>query len=354
MEEENFIEELDKKRKIIYFAGIGCLVLAVAIFFIFFYKAINPSEPTDVVTPKKENVAYIYNTVPQTKNDCLSMRDAAEKQECLDNIILDVAVDEDDFDGCYNIKNQESKVDCMHRVAHNLLSVDLCKKIPDKETVEVCITDVAIASRDPVICTEAYEESFERKECEDVTSAFIIAGNGKKTDLKKCEELETKEYSQLCFKMSVTAKFSGDCSQVPETYRQKCLDLSVTQAAEEPSDCDVVKDPNFKKQCLNIATLGMEEARNIDSDNDNITDGNELFMNLDPNNPDTDGDGVPDGVEWKGFGTDPGNPDTDNDGLNDFDEIKKYETNPKNPDTDADGKSDGAEIKLGTDPLKKD
>lgn len=46
--------------------------------------------------------------------------------------------------------------------------------------------------------------------------------------------------------------------------------------------------------------------------------------------------------------------DSDNDGLSDFDEINIYKTDPNNKDTDGDGIDDCTEIKLGMNPLIKD
>jgi len=46
--------------------------------------------------------------------------------------------------------------------------------------------------------------------------------------------------------------------------------------------------------------------------------------------------------------------DTDGDGLSDRSEIKKYGTDPNNPDTDSDGMSYGEEVSNGTDPNKPD
>ncbi len=45
------------------------------------------------------------------------------------------------------------------------------------------------------------------------------------------------------------------------------------------------------------------------------------------------------------------NKDSDNDGLSDWEEVL-WKTNPNNPDTDGDGTTDGEEIKQGRDPLK--
>ena len=120
----------------------------------------------------------------------------------------------------------------------------------------------------------------------------------------------------------------------------------------------------------------------IDTDKDDLFDIYEKVIDSDLNNPDTDGDKLPDGYEVITLDTDPTeidtdengisdadedfdndnlnnlgeyenktepfNPDTDDDGLLDGDEIKKYKTDPLNPDTDNDGLLDGEEGYNGT------
>lgn len=113
-----------------------------------------------------------------------------------------------------------------------------------------------------------------------------------------------------------------------------------------------------------------------DSDGDGLTDKEELDYAASPNhfancldwtNPDSDGEGLSDGIEMKqnkNFGTgpllggggvhsyilltysDPCKVDTDIDGLSDFDEYK-LETNPQNVDSDNDWIWDGSYTNLG-------
>jgi hypothetical protein len=64
---------------------------------------------------------------------------------------------------------------------------------------------------------------------------------------------------------------------------------------------------------------------------------------------DTDQDGLTDEEEMN-FGTDINSIDTDEDGLFDRDEVKVYKTDPLNPDTDGDGYPDGTEVKAGYNP----
>ena len=89
-----------------------------------------------------------------------------------------------------------------------------------------------------------------------------------------------------------------------------------------------------------------------DGDGDGLHLTDELAMGADPQNDDTDDDGLSDGDEVWVHGTDPTLSDSDTDGLSDYDEIFSYFTFPTDPDSDDDGLLDGDEVMLyGTDPL---
>ncbi|MDX9789834.1 MAG: acyloxyacyl hydrolase [Candidatus Kapabacteria bacterium] len=68
---------------------------------------------------------------------------------------------------------------------------------------------------------------------------------------------------------------------------------------------------------------------------------------------DSDDDGLSDEEELA-LGTDPNNPDTDGDGLLDGEEVNTYKTNPLDPDTDGGGVKDGVEVRMGANPLDAD
>jgi hypothetical protein len=110
-----------------------------------------------------------------------------------------------------------------------------------------------------------------------------------------------------------------------------------------------------------------------DSDHDGLPDAVELKLGLDPHNPDSNGDGVPDGLEdfdKDGLpnayevlaGTDPMTPDSYGNGIKDGDEDLDNEgltshqefffgTHPLLADSDGDGWTDEAEASAGSDPL---
>ena len=93
----------------------------------------------------------------------------------------------------------------------------------------------------------------------------------------------------------------------------------------------------------------------FDTDGDGIGDGEEVNnYGTDPRDKDSDDDGIDDGMEVMSYGTDPSSTDTDGDGLNDREEVQFYNTDPNNADTDGDGLGDAEEVGLGTDPRNPD
>jgi hypothetical protein len=113
-----------------------------------------------------------------------------------------------------------------------------------------------------------------------------------------------------------------------------------------------------------------------DADGDGLTAVEEATLGTDPNNPDTDGEGLSDGQEVKEIGSNPllidtdgdgvtdgdeesglfgdiywGWEDSDSDGLSDGDELFIHFTKPDSGDSDGDILNDGEEIAAGSDPL---
>ena len=89
-----------------------------------------------------------------------------------------------------------------------------------------------------------------------------------------------------------------------------------------------------------------------DPDQDGLKNVEERDAGTDPMDPDTDNDLLSDAQEVDSRITDPTRADTDRDGLKDFDEVRAG-TDPTHPDTDRDGWLDGAEKKAGSDPLSQ-
>jgi hypothetical protein len=109
----------------------------------------------------------------------------------------------------------------------------------------------------------------------------------------------------------------------------------------------------------NVALIGDSDVA-PDSDGDGLPDEYELKIGTDPLNKDTDGDGITDGIEVRLLGMDPLKfdshfnctfplVDSDFDGLNDCEEDA-LSTDKNHYDSDGDGIPDGLEVKYGTNP----
>ena len=88
-----------------------------------------------------------------------------------------------------------------------------------------------------------------------------------------------------------------------------------------------------------------------DADADRLSDAQEAEYGTDPNDPDTDDDGLGDYLEAVQYRIDPTCADTDGDGLTDYEELVTYNSNPTETDSDGDGWSDRSEVNRGSDPL---
>lgn len=127
-------------------------------------------------------------------------------------------------------------------------------------------------------------------------------------------------------------------------------DLNYYNNVDAPGD---FANDGFWNAGLGLVFTG--ESGSSDSDLDGLTLDQEKDLKTNPENPDTDGDGLLDGLEVFQYNTDPLNYDSDGDGLNDGDEVRIHATNSNSADSDGDGISDGDEVlKYGTNPLKVD
>ncbi len=148
-------------------------------------------------------------------------------------------------------------------------------------------------------------------------------------------------------------KRTGTDPLKPDTDGDSCRD------GDEDRDHDGTVDPGEKDPRVSDCIAAV-----LDADFDGISDAVETSTGTNKNNADTDGDGLPDGVEDENKNgrvdpteTDPRLTDSDCDGLQDGPgrggflgedtngngRVDGFETDPSNPDSDGDGLRDGLE-----------
>jgi hypothetical protein len=143
---------------------------------------------------------------------------------------------------------------------------------------------------------------------------------------------------------SVTGLYSSASGNLVE-----CLDIELTLGAGDTVDFVVEAGAadNYDDVGLRVDVTDSP----ADADSDGLLDGDEATYGTDPNDPDSDDDGLDDGPEVFTHLTDPTDSDSDDDVLLDGDEVDLYLTDPLNSDSDGGGVLDGVEVGSFTDPL---
>jgi hypothetical protein len=139
-----------------------------------------------------------------------------------------------------------------------------------------------------------------------------------------------------------------------------CPSVANADQANRNGEIIALPSPIVFNDGTNAHATSLGDACNPDVDGDGLTAAQEAVLGTDAAKADTDGDRHIDGAEVT-CGGDPLNPaikvsgaDADHDSVPDACEAI-IGTTASNPDTDGDGVSDGVEfLKLGTDPLVRD
>ncbi|MCB0556629.1 MAG: hypothetical protein KDD02_23995, partial [Phaeodactylibacter sp.] len=188
--------------------------------------------------------------------------------------------------------------------------------------------------------------------------AFNISGNT--TIGGYTQSFALTDNSRTILSISASASFSGLSDGVYNVYS---INYETLAGVSNYTVGNLIT--SVTGACIEVSDpLGFVVCLDNDSDNDGLSDDEEMTAGTDPNNPDTDGDGYTDGEEVTGIddpattpvatGTsdplDPCDPDAtadacdqDGDGLTNGEEATAG-TDPLNPDTDGDGYNDGEEV----------
>ncbi len=176
-----------------------------------------------------------------------------------------------------------------------------------------------------------------------------------------------------CASGTAGCSLSADCSNTVGSYLCTCKPGytgngatcdDVNECAVNNGGCDLAADcSNTLGSFICVCKDGYKgdglTCALLDSDSDGLSDLEEKKLGTDPNDPDTDHDGLSDSVEVAsgdpkafepGKETSPLDADTDDDGISDGDEVLgtgplagKAPTNPLAKDSDGDGLRDGVE-----------
>ncbi len=186
-----------------------------------------------------------------------------------------------------------------------------------------------------------------------VESANKVPGNGQDPKNKKAKRSATKIECSVAGMSDITVELETRAS--PGKHKDE---NGVPVTIYKPTSCGLLEinsgvhaiDEDGNLWSTEALTVLVDDLTDNDCDDDGLTTQEEVDLGTDPNNPDSDADGLLDGEEVNTHETDPFNADSDADGLLDGEEVNTHGTDPLNADTDSDGVSDGDEVTNGTDP----
>ena len=136
----------------------------------------------------------------------------------------------------------------------------------------------------------------------------------------------------------ITANTTGTAvSFVATQVRVKMTETAVVEGTQQAEAAQLTAAAEEKTTQAAATALALG-----DDDKDGLSQIQEKELGTDPTNPDTDGDGLLDGLEVNQYGTNPKMRDTDGDNLSDGEEVNQG-LNPLNPDTDGDGLADNVD-----------
>jgi hypothetical protein len=153
------------------------------------------------------------------------------------------------------------------------------------------------------------------------------------------------------FLLTIGCRYTTNVASVTQTAASDQNQTAIASALDQALQLTQTANTTPGVDATALASTAQAQG---DDDADGLSNSQEATLGTDPSNPDTDGDGLSDGVEVNQYGTDPRNKDTDGDTLTDGREVNDLHTSPKNPDSDGDGLTDNVEVSTGSNPLAAD
>jgi hypothetical protein len=374
---------------------IGVVILGSFLFLLFYFYIPTKNKNNHNIQSKgliykegSDNGDYQVSRIKPLKKQCENI-DNKEKKECLDNYIFNIASLKNNIFECSKIANILTRDQCILMVIKNNREQSGkaekdCDKIATKEIRDKCFIYLAIHQiNNNNLCEKKNgDEPFELKECQDKRTAMQIENKIKNVKSLKerariieeeCRPNLTLEYHTLCIEYGLNLiDFNCDLFD-SQQLKDYCQTFKINKLLQRSvRNCNLIPLEDYRYVCLKEIEL-QKDRFEFDTDGDGLSDGTELFYNLDIFSVDTDGDGLSDKKEIYQYHSNPKDKDTDQDGLNDKEEIADG-TDINNPDTDDDNILDGQdndplnraqdkdgdyltdeeEAKWGTDPNKKD
>jgi len=277
----------------------------------------------------------IYGTNPNMADtDGDGLNDGAEVSTYLTDPLL-ADTDGDGINDGTEITNGTDPLDANDPASPDLIVMNIARNAGDQLVFTLKNQGNQNASGEGSVFVWMDDVYYKSYDFSSIDTTFMTAGS--QSDFNTFSQFENPVEVKACVDAT---------NQIAERNESNnCLTVNFNASANLDSDNDGLTDTDE----INIHGTNPNIA---DTDGDILNDGDEVnTYNTNPSDGDSDDDGINDGTEIFITLTNPLSDDSDNDGLSDYVEVNTYNTDPNNSDTDNDAYSDGVELTNGTDPL---
>ena len=225
-----------------------------------------------------------------------------------------------------------------------------------KDNTEIEINWYSNIKGDYVIYESSDNENYESAAIvsDEESYTYSITDNFDKKYFKV--SVNSLEQSAVSIPFVVKRTSSGYVAELLDTDEDRLADLYEQMLGTDINDTDTDDDTLTDYEEVYVTgtnplvydsvTEGVSDA-DADSDEDGLTNRQEITLGTNPQKADTDGDTISDGDEVNVYHTDPLVPDTDGDGLDDGDEVL-FGEDPNNEDSNGNATPDGEEKRTQT------
>ena len=147
-------------------------------------------------------------------NACSLLSVDIDKDDCY----LDVAGAKEELSVCSKIKHQETFKACVQKVARSKGNIEICSSLDDEPMTQGwCVTEVALAKRDPSLCMRSKDQST----AVDCYSRLAAS----QADVTVCDGLKAAAQAEQCRSYYARVKIEPDiCRELQNDYvHDECL-----------------------------------------------------------------------------------------------------------------------------------
>lgn len=255
-------------------------------------QIITTNEEVVSIWSKKVEVAdsviddgNVWNIITEWNIEkCKEIKDALQKQYCMNQINLELAISEKDYKYCDLIRGTILKNNCKNELNSYFMNEWKCENINDINVKNICILDQSISKWIQITqknCIQITQKN-EKDKCNDYYYYTYVANDKtiktntycdkilKNTDKNNCYQLVKSrlvvQNSQTETKIVVNGKIlpevEKECQNIIDTTsKNTCLQTEYSKVAVEKKDisyCDSISDTKAASECKNYYN-GMDD-----------------------------------------------------------------------------------------------